>query len=115
MENRKHERTNNAGEIDAIVGMLLKENKRATVAALLAGNDTQCFTTQQYIEMYARLNWKGQEEMGRRCLSGLWSDDVEETLAHKHLRTFREVREVKLDVWAAIPGDLGEHPCSTSP
>jgi len=77
---------------------LLYEKKKESINNLLAGNDTQCFTTVQYAKMYAKLHWKGMEEGGERMMN--MADEITgETLAHRHLRQCKLVKEVKPDVW----------------
>ena len=41
--------------IEELIGELGMRQRRKVVKALLAGNDTQCFTTQQYAEAYHRI------------------------------------------------------------
>lgn len=88
-------------DVEQLIVDLGRYQRRKTVKALLAGNDTGCFTTDQYIDAYARLNWGKDEEAGRRCLR--WPMDGGEMLAVVHLRDLPKlVREVSPGVWASV-------------
>lgn len=75
--------------IDELFGLLAMDVRRRTVKYLLAGNDTQCFTTQQYLDTYIREIDKGMPSIM----------DLE--LARKHLVSLAGdgVKEVRPDVW----------------
>lgn len=83
---------------DDLVAELGLHRRRKAVAALLLGNDAQCFTTAQYVEVYATQNRLGIEhyEGWIQCL-------VE--VADRHLRSVGMV-EVRLGVWG--PGFSAE-------
>ena len=68
--------------------------RRKVVASLLAGNDTQCFTTEQYRDAYTRICNGGDD----RIMKELGSHPLE--LAEMHLRSLRELREVRPGLWA---------------
>ncbi len=84
--------TNNRdGSIDMkeLMGLLVMHCRRKTIKTLLAGNDTQCFTTQQYLDTYIRVIYKGD----KKCLMDL-------SLAETHLKSLgNQVREVKPGIW----------------
>lgn len=75
-------------EMNKLFRQLGMHCRREVVRTLLAGNDTQCFTTQQYLDAYIHVINKGQ-----RCLMDL-------ELAKHHLQSLDgKVREVKPGVW----------------
>jgi len=80
-----------------VAPMLLNEHKKETINNRLAGNDTQCFTTEQYVKMHAKLHFKDDEAWGEHILRA--TEASGETLAHRHLRQCKLVKEVKPDVW----------------
>jgi hypothetical protein len=87
-------------EMNNLFGQLGMYVRRKVVAALLVGNDTQCFSTDQYKAEYER-----QQPMpkpyGRSA--SYWQLDPEMDLARRHLLSVPElVREVRSDVWAAV-------------
>lgn len=71
---------------------------REAIEALLSGNDTGCFTTQQFEDAYTRL----EQKYGIRFpdpSDHQWAKGV----ARSRLLTFPElVREVQPDVWASV-------------
>lgn len=72
-----------------------------SVNALLTGNDTQCFTTEQYRRTYIERNPVSarQAELLRIPFDQLFG--IEQ--ARKHLLSMPDlVREVRPDVWAAV-------------
>ena len=94
--------------MDELFGMLAMHVRRKVVAALLAGNDTQCFTTEQYKAEYER-----QQPMpaGYGRSDVYWRLDPTGDLARKHLLSLAElVREVRPGVWAAVDADATEQP-----
>ncbi len=62
---------------------------------LLAGNDTQCFTTEQYMEKYFDLNHRGDNH--RDGFRRWWRQDG---IARMHLTKRLGMREVKPDIWS---------------
>lgn len=95
-----------ADEADDFVGELLfqaigKPRREAAIRSLLAGNDTQCFTTESYRLAYDRLSREEHERRVReygwvsQFVPLMWSDG----LAEMHLRTSGLVREVSASVW----------------
>ncbi len=83
--------------VKALLRQLMRVNRKETVDRLLAGNDTQCFTTEQYGRLHAKLHWGKDVEQGERWL--LLRFDSDGCLARMHLRTYDRVVEVKPDVW----------------
>ena len=75
---------------------LARHNAYRVCLSLMAGNDAQCFTTQQYREAFLRTSYgKGLE-----CLF-----DHDKGLARHHLENLSgRVCEVKPDVWTVIGG-----------
>jgi hypothetical protein len=65
--------------------------RRKVVAALLAGNNTCCFTTEQYVQEYVRQNRIG-DPYTENWLKWIGS------LAEKHLRSVG-CQEVKPGIW----------------
>lgn len=77
--------------------------RRKVVKSLLAGNDTQCFTTEQYLDRYVKLCNSGDD----RTMTGLGPHRL--SLAEKHLRSLPLV-EVQPGVWTPA-NRLTEEPC----
>lgn len=74
--------------MDSLFFQLAMKMRRETVVSLMAGNDTGCFTTQQYLDRYVRVAQRG--EVGIMDLG----------LAEEHLRSLKRlVREVWPGVW----------------
>lgn len=71
---------------DALVGVCAIWMRKELVAGLMQGNDTACWTTQQYLEAWEKRWWK----------SGMGIE-----MARKHLEGLNDwgVREVGNDVW----------------
>ncbi len=67
--------------------------RRKTLDSLMVGNDTRCFTTDQYRQRYVDVNWKGD----RNTLMFKRPD-----LARQHLVQLG-CREVEPDVWTVCP------------
>lgn len=80
-------------EFNSLMVQLGMENRRKVVKSLLAGNDVQCFTTQQYAEAYHRICHKDDQKHREGWINWLTG------LAPKHLRSLG-MKEVKPDVWA---------------
>ena len=69
--------------------------RRSIVRSLLAGNDTQCFTTEQYMRAY-------EKETNRICKTSLpvmW--DAIPGGAAMHLQSTGLVEEVEAGIWRA--------------
>ena len=82
-------------EFKTLMRKMGMNQRRKTVAALLAGNDTGCFTVQQYAEAYHRICHRDDpyhKDDVIRCLT---------TVAPQHLRSVG-MKEVKPDVWASV-------------
>jgi hypothetical protein len=79
--------------MDEIMGMFAMDTRCRAVRKLLSGNDTNCFTTEQYIEVYGR-----DED---RMFAKTPSQRISLELAVKHLQSTGLVREVSPGVWAA--------------
>jgi hypothetical protein len=74
--------------------MLSIDCRRRTAQSLISGNDTCCFTTQQYLDAYVLDINKGMP-----CLMDL-------PLARHHLESIPElVAEVRPDVWAGAQSE----------
>lgn len=92
---------------DDFVGRLLFEavgrpRRAAAVRACLAGNDTQCFTTQLYRDAYDRI---GRAEAATRFKCAYVPPDwtAGGGLAEMHLRTSGLVVETSPGVWIPCP------------
>ena len=82
----------------AFMDWLIRGLRLGTVSELLAGNDTQCFTTQQYAEAYLKSSSKGFKAIAHRVHG---PDDA--VWARMHLESlFDVVYEPKSDVWAKL-------------
>ena len=84
-------------DVDKLMKLLSLKIRKDAIKALLAGNDTQCFTTQQYREAYCR----------QGCMNGTTPDFFDRVIGHDWARNnLKElpslVKEVKPDVWAAV-------------
>jgi hypothetical protein len=79
--------------VSKLLGELSQDIRCRAVRSLLAGNDTGCFTTEQYQAAYSR-------ESNRAFGVGeyRWCDG----LADMHLRGTKLVREVSPGVWAGL-------------
>lgn len=75
----------------AFVGWMARAIREGVVSDLLAGNDAQCFTTNQYAEAYRK---------------GSFASDLiplTTELAEIHLRSLPDlVREVRPGIWAPV-------------
>ena len=80
-------------EFNELVRALGMSNRRAVVKALLAGNDTQCFTDQQYAEAYHSICHRG--DLAHRDGWIKWLTK----LAPQHLLSVG-MRQVSPGVWA---------------
>lgn len=78
--------------MESLIGKLAMMIRREVVDSLMEGNDTQCFTTDQYMERYFQRERNGEEVDAYRRW---WR---EENLARQHLQSLRCI-EVKPDVW----------------
>lgn len=96
-------------ELSGLVLKLQRKQARDTINRLLAGNDTQCFTTEQYVTAYVKAHWKKDEGGGRAVLGWFKSGGKGETIAHWHLRTSGMVHEVKPDVWTILNTTEAQH------
>ena len=67
--------------------------RNRTIRKLLEGNDTCCFTTEQFARGYAK-------EIMPSKTAPLVYDDFERKLARKHLE-IAEMKEVTPDVWTS--------------
>ena len=81
------------GRMEQLMGEYALHCRRRAVKSLLVGNDTQCFTTQQYIERYVKQCHK-EDNQYRKGFVELVTD-----VAEMHLRSVGMV-EVKPGVWA---------------
>ena len=88
MSNKQDDRRR-SDNMDYLFGLLAMDCRRQTAKSLLAGNDTQCFSTQQYLDTYIRDINKGDISL------------MNLVLARKHLESIPEIAvEVREDVWA---------------
>jgi hypothetical protein len=84
-------------EFNRIFGLLALDIRKRVAKSLLAGNDTGCFTTEQYKTHYCNTAWKTAPPTVVR-----WQTNAGTCLAVEHLRSIPEtVREVSPGVWAA--------------
>lgn len=74
-------------ELNLIIRELGRKLKREVVAKLLQGNNTQCFTTEQYLQKYIEHVQDGDKGV------------MDLKLARQHLMSGTNIREVKPDVW----------------
>ena len=81
----------------ALGSAIFRAFREHTVNALLSGNDTGCFTEDQYREEYIMANsWN---RLGEDIMRKLWTPDR----SAMHLRSLPDlVREVRPGVWAAV-------------
>ena len=78
-----------------LVGTIARAFREGAVERCLKGNDTQCFTTEQYQDAYDEENDKA---FRTKCMPNRWANG----LAEKHLRSLPDlVQEVRPGVWAA--------------
>lgn len=83
------------GDDNAMLDLLARAARSGVIDALLAGNDTGCFTTEQYRAEYSR---KMFPHFDSDSLDLLWFH----TKPESHLRSLPDlVREVSPGVWAA--------------
>ena len=54
MSNREIDIRTDEG-FDALIGLFALDCRRKVATVLLRGNDTQCFTTRQYLDAYIRI------------------------------------------------------------
>jgi hypothetical protein len=87
-------------DVERLVYAAYRQRIREVVTSLLAGNDTQCFTAEQYVAEYVRRYYKGQEGFGREVLTE-WTVKGRRPLYRKQLEDSDMVREVSPEVWAA--------------
>ena len=83
-------------DIDALFHDLYVYSRERTIRGLLTGNDTGCFTTEQYTDAHLadkKVDDKYRDGF-RRWFQG-------EQLGEKHLRDSPSVREVCPGLWAA--------------
>jgi len=81
-------------DLDELIKQLHVSLRERTIRRLLAGNDTGCFTVEQYTDSYLthqRIDEQYKAGFRRWFLSGL---------AERHLNESPSVREVKPGVWA---------------
>ncbi len=79
-------------EFMGILGGVAMLNRRDTVASLLQGNDTGCFTTEQYEMAYCKLHWGADVVFGKKLFG--WDPQ----LSHQHLLSVG-MEEVSPDIW----------------
>ena len=89
------------------IGKLMKQlnllMRKEAIASLLAGNDTQCFTTQQYREAFCRRQMKNARDEEIKVMPAFYDRVIDPDWARMHLETLPKlVKEVKPDVWAAV-------------
>ena len=81
----------------ALLRLITRAMREGVVRTLLAGNDAQCFSTEQYQEAYDR-----QDNKHRPVRALLWKTNWTDGLAESHLRGMPDlVSEVSPGVWAA--------------
>lgn len=81
----------------ALVSMMARAFRQGAVEKCLAGNDTGCFTTEQYQKAY---DAEGDRTFSKTApVVSRWSPGLAET----HLRSMPDmVREVSPGVWGAV-------------
>ena len=88
-------------ELDGLIDALGLYQRRKVVKALLAGNDTQCFTTQQYAEAYHHIAHRADPVHKERWIAWIAK------LTPKHMASIGMV-EVKPGVWADAEGEFAK-------
>lgn len=78
--------------------------RRSIVRSLLAGNDTQCFTTEQYKAAYE----KETQRISKTSLPVMW--DAIPGGAARHLQSTGLVEEVETGIWRAKHDQLARVP-----
>ncbi len=76
----------------SLINLICSAVRNGVVDNLMAGNDTQCFTTEQYHEAYLKSTSDGDFVARYFTLE----------TARMHLRTNRRVREVKPGIWTWV-------------
>ena len=79
--------------IEELIAQLGMDNRRKVVRSLLAGNDTQCFTTRQYAEAYHRICHNNDPKHWDGWVNWLM------TLAPMHLESVG-MKQVSPGIWA---------------
>ena len=82
-------------DLDGLVRQLGLHQRRKVVEFLLAGNDTQCFSTNQYAEAYHRICCNDDPAHKENWLKYLMS------LTPAHMRSVG-MTEVRPGVWARV-------------
>ena len=77
-------------EFNDLIKRLGLHQRRKALDSLMVGNDSQCFTTQQYRERYADINLSGD----RHFAGWLLTDE----LVREHMRSMR-CQEVSPGIW----------------
>ena len=83
-------------DIDQLLGQLCTEQHQKCIDSLLAGNDTGCFTIQQYAERYHNLHHKDTDRQYHEGWVKFLAD-----VSPRHLRRLG-CTEVKPGVWTSI-------------
>ena len=84
--------------------LLFRAMETSVIRSLLAGNDTMCFTTQQYVA--ARDRWIAEATGSTREQLGL--DLPSNEINRRQLSGSSLVKEVGPNVWAAVPDVLSQ-------
>lgn len=79
-------------DVDKLIHQLFRQHRRKVIASLMAGNDTCCFTTEQYIDRWVKIIHKGDQ-------TTRWM--VESVARTRHLPPV--CQEVKPDLWTPKP------------
>lgn len=84
-------------EFMGLMSRLLKDRINQCVDKLLTGNDTCCFSTEQFQKKYLELY-----DIGDYSIDWLFEKrDGIEPLARTHLKKCKKVIEVKPDIWTS--------------
>ncbi len=95
-------------DVNELIRQACRAEVRKAVRLLLEGNDTACFTTEQYIEMRVRLMQKREAGSCSWISDGLHGiRDDGQMIAEHQLSTMAAdmVREVRYGVWADTTGE----------
>ena len=83
---------------DAFIVDLFRGATAEIVHKLLTGNDTQCFTSDQYRDEWLKLTRLSVKAVGIKRVEELWATY---NIAAGHLKKVKGISEVSPGVWAA--------------
>lgn len=83
-------------ELNKVLQEFALEMRRKVVRRLMEGNDTGCFNTEQYMEMYAEIHTPPMIGINAR---DFYNKVVGEGWGRVHLESLKEVQEVRRNIW----------------